>query len=236
MRISELLTSLASWLDSPNNEAFILAQYDDACLKVVAESCAAAAAIIKDASEKVELLEPEAPSMITPESIDSLTDIATAFDASGDPELKRQAAVIDELIITFAASPTAFQEKQAETRRQIDELRQKYQDTKKRSDELHHVEEVKTAIKDSNATKTYNVMEAPLSARCCPDHPGEQMQKVNDSEWQCNLDKKTYDFANGFSLLNGSKVPGSVVENQAHNEHHDYRALFDTRDARLGNV
>ncbi len=234
MRISELLTAIASWLESPHNEALMLSEYDEPSLNLVAEVNTRAAALFKQAAVDIEKVEPEAESVITPESIQSLADIATAFDESMDPELRKQASVIDELLMRISAAPLV-REKRAEAQKEMDELRAKYQDTKKKSDEYHRVPEVKKAIEKSDMTKEYKIMEAPLSARTCPDHPGAQIARVGDHQWQCELDKKVYDFTNGFTLLNGGKVPGSDVSEQTHGEHHDYSSLFDTRETRMQN-
>ena len=107
MRIAEMLKAVASWLESPHNEALLLAEYDENCSSIVAENCVLAAALLRNAAEEVDLIEPPEESNITPESLEQLANIATAFDASGDPELKKQASVIDELLLTIASPPNA---------------------------------------------------------------------------------------------------------------------------------
>ena len=72
MRISEMLQAIASWLESPNNEALLLAEYDETCSKIVAENCVLAAALLKNAAEQVEVVEPAPESNLTPESITEL--------------------------------------------------------------------------------------------------------------------------------------------------------------------
>jgi hypothetical protein len=77
-------------------------------------------------------------------------------------------------------------------------------------------------------------MEAPLSSRYCPDHPGVQIARVGEHMWQCELDKKSYNFETGFSLNNGSRVPGGDVAQQTQGVNVPYHAIFDTREGRLG--
>jgi len=77
-------------------------------------------------------------------------------------------------------------------------------------------------------------LEAPLSTRYCPDHPGVQIARVGEHLWQCELDKKSYNFETGFELNNGSKVPGGDVAQQTQGLNLPYHAIFDTREGRLG--
>jgi len=54
MRISEMLTAIASWLENPDNEALLLSEYDPACMEVVAETCLQAAQVLKLGAEQVD--------------------------------------------------------------------------------------------------------------------------------------------------------------------------------------
>ena len=235
MRISEMLTAIASWLESPDNEALLLSEYDENCMDVVANSCVLAAAILKNAAEEVEMLEPQQESNITPEAIEDLASLANAFDASGDPNLKKQASVLDELLLTIATPPNALQNKKAEQEDRLDEIKRKYQDPKKHLEEVNKIADVKKAVEKSNITKEYRILEAPLTSRYCPDHPGAQISRVGENLWQCDLDKKTYNYRAGFSLANGDKVPGGDVSNQTQTLNVPTQSLFDTREGRLNN-
>jgi hypothetical protein len=233
MRISEMLNAIASWLESPNNEAILLAEYDDECLKVVAESCVQAAALLKITAETVEDIEPPEESKLTPESLDGLVQIATAFDASGDPELKKQASVIDELLLTIASPPNALSSiKEAEDKK-IDELQRKYKKPSEELERLNKVSDSLKAIEKSQMTKDMRPLEGSLSTRTCPDHHGCQMARIGEDEFQCNIDKKIYDFKNGFTLNDGTKIPGGDVSLQTTTLDIPYFTLFDTRDDRM---
>lgn len=234
MRIAELLNAMASWLESPNNEALQLSEYHEESMKVVAESCVLAAALLKKAADEVEAMEPAPESKITPESVEEIAALAAALDASGDPALVKQASVLDELLLTIAAPPNATKEKQAAEDYRIEELRKKYEGPR---EELHKMEKVTEAdkrIQDSGYTKEYKIMEAPLSSRYCPDHPGAQIRRVGEHVWECELDKKTYNYETGFELNNGSKVPGGDVAQQTQGLATPFHAIFDTREGRLG--
>jgi hypothetical protein len=234
MRISELLNAMASWLESPNNEALQLSEYHEESMKVVAESCVLAAALLKKAADEVSDLEPPAESKITPESIEEIAALAAALDASGDPALVKQASVLDELLLTIAAPPGSASEKQAAEDYRIEELRKKYEMPREELRKMEKTTEAEKRIKDSGYTKEYKILEAPLSTRYCPDHPGAQISRVGEHVWQCELDKKSYNFETGFELANGSRVPGGDVAQQTQGMNTPFHAIFDTREGRLG--
>jgi hypothetical protein len=234
MRISEMLHAIASWLESPNNEALLLAEYDDKCMKVVSESCVLAAALLKTAADEVDGIEPAPESVITSESIQEIAALASAFDASGDPGLKKQASVLDELLLSIAAPPGALATKKAAEDYRLEELRKKYQNPTKELADTHKLADVEKAIDKSQMTKAYNVLEAPLSSRYCPDHPGAQIARIGEHLWQCELDKKMYNYDTGFTLINGNKVPGGDVSNQTQGLSVPTHAIFDSREGRMG--
>lgn len=234
MRISELLNAMASWLESPNNEAMLLAESDDQCLQVVAESCVLAASLLKKAADQVDVLEPPTESAITPESIEETAALANALDATNDPQLKRVASVLDELLLSVAAPPNAYAARKDLQEQRIIEIQKKYQQPRETLHDYNKIGVSEKAIEKSNFTKDYRILEAPLSSRYCPDHPGAQIARVGEHMWQCELDKKTYNFESGFELNNGSKVPGGDVAQQTQGLNIPYHAIFDTREGRLG--
>ena len=232
MRISEMLIAIAEWLESSNNEAVMLAEYDDKCLEVVAQSCVDAAVSLRKAASQVDELEPQEESSITPEALDELKTLADALDASGNEKLIRQASVIDELLLTIASPPGLKRNKLAESEREIDSIREEYK-ANKTLDKLNHIAEAEKAIDSSNMTKDYRILEAPLNTRYCPDHPGQMMIRVKDREFQCGLDKKVYNFSEGFKLENGDKVPGGDVSMQTKFDNHSMNTVFDSRESRI---
>lgn|SRR5574337_596212 len=234
MRTAELLYAMASWLESPNNEALLLAEGDDKCMRVVAESCVLAAELLKKAADEVDVLEPPTESVITPESIEETAALANALDQSGDPALKRMASVLDELLLTVAAPPNAYAERKDLLDNRADEIKKKYQQPREMLHDYNKIGRSEKAIEDSGFTKDYKILEAPLSSRYCPDHPGAQIARVGEHVWQCELDKKTYNFETGFELNNGSKVPGGDVAQQTQGLDIPFHAIFDTREGRLG--
>lgn len=234
MRISEMLTAIASWLESPDNEALLLAEYHEESAKVVAESCVLAAALLKNAAEQVLDMEPAEESKITPDAVEGIAALAAAFDASGDPALKKQASVLDELLLSIAAPPNAYAERKDLQDQRLLSLKSKYEDPTKELRDVNKIADSEKAIEKSDMTKHYRIMEAPLSTRYCPDHPGVQISRIGEQMWQCELDKKAYNFETGFELNNGAKVPGGDINQQTQTTEIPYHAIFDTREGRLG--
>ena len=234
MRISEMLNAIASWLENPDNEAILLSEDDELCMHVVVEACVKAASEIKKAAEIVEDIEPLEPSNITPESIDGLANLACVFDQSGDPELKKQASVIDELLLTISAPKDALQQKLAAEDRRLDELKKKYEQPRQTLHDVNKISESEKAIAKSNMLKTPEVVGGSLSTRYCPSHPGCPMIREAEHTWRCELDNKVYNYETGFELEDGTKVPGGSVDLQTQNCLSDIgHSLFDSREGRL---
>lgn len=233
MRVSELLMTVAKWLESPDCEAILLAEDDLDCLDSVVKTCITAAAILKKGAEEAEALEPQREPQLTPEALDHLNQIVTAFDSSGDADLQKTASVIDELLLTIASPPKwATSYKEAQENR-LDVLKAKYEDAKKQLDEVNKVKESAKAIDKAPMFKEYRIMENPLSTRTCPDHAGGLLARVGENMWQCQLDKKVYNWNTGFTNERGEKVPGGDVANQTPIYHPEPHAIFDTREGRL---
>jgi hypothetical protein len=234
MRIAEFLAAVASWLESPDNEALMLAEYDEACLTKAAQVCVQAATILRQGAEELEHLEPQAESILTTENLDQLNTMTTALDMSGDVDLKKAASVIDELLLTVAAPPDWAKKFKQKQDGKIDSIKNNYQSTREQLHEVNHVAEAEKAIEKSPFSKAYRIMEAPLQTRSCPDHAGAQMQRVDDSIWKCSLDGKVYNYALGYTTERGERVPGGSVALQGPASELDQtHAIFNTREERL---
>lgn len=229
MRVSELLNAIAIQLESPENEALILSESNDKCLEAVAAGCCMAAQILRKTAEKVELLDLQEQSNLTSESIDDLGKFATALDQSGDEELQKTAALIDELLLTIAAPPNWFKNYKEAQEKKVNEMKAQYLDAHKELHEMNKVKESAQAIDKSPIFKEYRIMEHALSTRNCPDHAGVQLQRIGQDQWQCSLDHKIYDWANGFDLENNAHVPGGNVSEQTPKEMAHPEAMFSTR-------
>lgn len=177
---------------------------------------------------------------LTPESIDEMAEIAQAFYDSGDPLLIKQASVLDEILFTLGNSKSAVIAYKKAEEEELAKLREKarsaaleksYVDVQKELDDQNKVAETGKAIKDQ--VKVYRSLEAPLSTRTCPDHPGAQMARIGDSTYQCSMDKKVYNWESGFETMKGSKVPGGGVQYQIpeFGTRDEGDTVFDTRES-----
>lgn len=231
MKLSEKILTVASWLEDSENDLMVNAEMDEKCLIAVADALVKAASALKAAASVVVEVE---PSILTPERLDEMAAIAAEFDASGDELLMKQASVLDELLLTIAAprgSNIQFRDTQDD---RIEQLKKKYNGPKTELDEINKVSDSIKDIEKSPYYKTYRPLEAPLSSRYCPDHPGGLIVRVGEHTWQCVMDKKIYNYDMGFKLLDGSSVAGGGVQNQIPLHPQQGHEIFDTRNSRLG--
>lgn len=231
MKLSEKILTVANWLADSDNDLIVNAENDEQHLRWVAEALVTASEILKATASAVKKTEPH---QLTPQKLDEIAAVAQAFDESGDEFLMKQASVIDELLLTIAAprgSNIQFRETQDD---RIEQLKKKYDDIKKEHDEMNKVSDAVKDIEKAPISKKYRILEAPLSTRYCPDHPGGLVVRVGEHTWQCVLDKKIYNYNTGFKTLDGNSVPGGGVEYQIPDHPQEGHALFDTRDSRLG--
>lgn len=229
MKSRELLEKLAQSLLDPCSDLLVLAE-QEGTLPIIAAAVVETVEIFRKASE--EILE----ASITPEFLDEVAAIATAMQNSGEPELIKEASMLDELLLTFGtpqAEITKAKSAQDATIEKIKGQQDPFKKVKEEQDKDNKVEEARKLIAD--AIKKYRPLEHPLSTRTCPDHPGALMIRVADDVYQCAMDKAIYNYITGFTTMKGEKVPGGDVANQTQalferpNEH----TSFDTREHRL---
>lgn len=231
-KLSDKILVIAKWLEAQDNE--LLVEASEEHLDSLALSLVQASDILKEVAEEIKATEPSTPTLITSESLEEMAAIAASFDESGDPLLEKQAAVLDEILMTLSTPKDYhFNFKKAEDDK-IDILKKKYKEPKEELDENIGVKEALDALKKSPTFKTYRPMEASLSARTCFDHPGAQMARIAEGTWQCSLDHKIYNYDTGFTTLHGDKIGGGSVNEQTPKYHEEGHQMFDHRDARLG--
>lgn len=232
MKLSDKILVVAAWLEANDNE--LLSQASDEHLDTLALSLVQASDVLKEVAEEIKASEPAEQTSLTPEKLDELAAVAASFDESGDEFLEKQAAVIDEILLTLSTPQDyIFSFKKAEDDK-IDTLKKKYKTPKEELDENIGVKEALDALKKSPTFKEYRPLETSLSTRTCFDHPGAQLARVGDDTWQCSLDHKVYNYATGFTTLHGDKVGGGSVSEQTPKFHEDGHQMFDNRDGRLG--
>lgn len=237
IKLSEKLTKLASEFIDLDNELLVLAEEtnDDEVLFNVSLALAKAAKAIQMAKDFVESKGGE---VVTYEDLQVMAAIADEFDASGDPVLMKQAAVLDQVLLNFSKRT----EKSAEDT-ELDRLHQKYRQqgmekAYKTAPEEHDrdIQSADAADAINKRFKEYRPLEASLSTRYCPDHPGEMLYRVGEDVFQCALDKKMYNYKEGFTTQKGNAVPGGDVSQQT--KSHVDRAIeqmsFSTRESAMG--
>lgn len=294
MRTADMLIAIASWLEGKDNEALLLAEHDELCMDQVAEACIKAASVLREAADKVDLMEGQRKLLVaetehllqsfaaTPfgknilsvalfdgeekfaevvgtaselleklqtvelpegveatvgvmagqEGLDEIAKLAGVFDKSEDEKLHKVASVMDELLLTIAVDPDWSKSFKAAQKKQIDDLKRKYQDVKESLDKVLAVEDTKKAITDSKYYEVKRPLEAPLSQRACPDHQ-TPMSRVGEDTFQCPLDKKIYNWREGFTTEKGAKIPGGGVEEQTKINTHQPHTIFDNREDRM---
>ena len=220
MKTSEILYSFAKYLENPNNEILTASSdnSDEDCA-MASFACIQAAQVFKKVALDMIESEPD----LTESAIDDLQDVVAAFESSGNPDLEKSAAAIEDLVNSFVKS--AAYERSTTT-----------EDIKNLYHQKHRIDEKKAEItsrfEKSNYTKEYKPLEQALLTRHCPDHAGVNLIRLGDYVGQCALDKKVYDFRNGFTTLNGNKVPGTTVTNQKDHDRQIFGTSNTTREDR----
>lgn len=240
MNLYDRLEALSDQLIDSNNEILILAEEenDPELFESVVKALVQASFIIKNAHKKISTKE----NIITPKMLDELVDFATALDMSGDQTLQKKAAVIDQLLLNIGVakqSNQVFKEAQEE---EISKLRKEYKENainssyKSVKDSLDKDMLASEAVKSiKESIKEYRPLETSLSSRYCPDHPGTSVIRVADDVYQCPLDKKIYNYKEGFETMRHNIVPGTSVQNQtqALTSRQLEETSFSTRESKL---
>lgn len=166
--------------------------------------------------------------------------VATAndFDNSNDPRLQKAADLLDNIL---QLKTSIFRAASSED--ELNKLRDEYYNkarehdygstASEQYDKNNAAEQTARAFKDQ--VKQYRVLEAPLSTRYDPDHPGVSLIRISDNVYQSSLTGKVYDYYNGYTTNKGNKIPGSSVDRQVPDWSNDMPSglMFDTREGRL---
>ena len=214
---------------------------NDLVLYTAAKAIITAQEVLKNSIDNLHFLADKTAVELNEEDIEIIAALASEFENSGDEVLEKQASVLDQVLINFAQQGT-LQEAKKRAEEEIDRIRKQYREESLKN----KYEEPKKAhekdIKASEATKQiedqikrYRPLEASLSTRYCPDHPGVQVTRVADGIVQCELDKKMYNFREGYTTMKGNSIPGGDVQEQTRN--FSTRPIesmtFSTRESRL---
>lgn len=239
MSISINLRVLASKLEKNSDDLLIRAsEKGPEVFEKVATAVAAASSLMEEVADDIDN---KANFDVTEKQLDEMAALATAFDKSGDPLLKKQASVLDDILLSIAASKTAALESRKvyddEITRLRDELRRVRKDeayVKPAQDHAAMHNKVEQAKAVAQQVKRYRPLEAPLQTRYPPDRPGGQMTRITDHVYQDIVTGIIYDYKSGYKTQKGNEVPGGAVEYQSR-DFGDVRnqgaSLFETRES-----
>lgn len=205
----DLLKSTAAWLDNSDNEIYALLEFDEDSLNVTAKACTIASAVLQKAAMDLQIIsgieDTNKYSFDMEDVLDGLNSLAGEFECSDNPDLVKKANLLEDILLTISSNV----EEQSRFKQAI---QKKIDDIKKKSKEGISV--VKASIDDTDKGKELRPLQAPLSTRSCPDHPGVSLVRISDGLFYCPLNGKQYDYANGYATEKGNKVPGTSVKNQ----------------------
>lgn len=235
--ISRSIKALAEKLQNDSDTVLEAAEAQPELFKAVATSVADAIVGLEKAAEIIERNEPQFSS----EDLEGIVQLANTLDSQDDEDLRKQASVLDEILLTIGAPKNAIAEGKARTEDEINRLREKYR-TEHREKLYHNKtstefenqwrrEDVQKAVKEQ--VKEFRTMQSPLSSRYCPDHPGVGVSRIADRVYQCSLDKKIYNYETGFKTNKGNTIPGGGVDMQSPDwgNRDQGHMTFDTRES-----
>lgn len=237
----QALLALADSLATENNEILQLADTTDneEALNVVAQALVESSLLLQKAASKLDDMFYEDIKTLSPEAVESLAALAEEFDKSDDPFLQKQASVFDQILLSLAAPKDAHLEFKKSIQTEIERLKQARRD----HDAFYNQPKVgfdpdKMRKAVNEQVKEYKPLETALNTRTCPDHPGAQIQRIDDQVYQCALDKKVYNYRDGFTTMKGNKVPGGSVDLQTKtmDQNINYDLSFSTRSDKMSKV
>lgn len=173
---------------------------------------------------------------VSAQTVEKIASLAEVFDRSADASMKKQASVMDELLLTIAAPAEWEKNFKARQAKELEELRKDYT----KNEALHKnigVEEAKKAIGKSEYFKDQEIQATELSTRTCPDHYCP-MARVGEAQMQCPLDGRIYDIGAGFKDEHGRvhKPGGANAISEMTKLRHDMHSIFDNRQDRLNKM
>jgi len=162
-------------------------------------------------------------------NVDDFAAMAAELDAAG---FHKEASAIDMILMTFAADPAKIHQVKLSADKKIEELAKKFRDIKSEMRKLHNIEAVEKGVEKSEFMKPVDVSSFPLSTRYSPDLPGVGLTRVSDGVYQEDMTGKVYDYAAGYTMSNGTKIPAADVALQSKMEVRMEMPLYNTRDDR----
>jgi adenylate kinase family enzyme len=211
MSISMDLRVLAKKLEQNSDE--LLSKASDKGLKVfdkVVTAIAASSSLLESVADD---MDNNAEFSISEQQLDDLAAIATAFDQSNIPALKKQASVLDELLLSIAAPKNLVAKIKQANEDEVNRLRENYR-TKRREEAYEQPKEAQSTFNQKKEiakaveqqVKKFVPLEAPLQTRYPPDRPGGHMTRITDHVYQDILTGIVYDFKQGYTTQKGNNT------------------------------
>ncbi len=225
-----------------NHPAVIAAEEtgNDALLQAVSELLLRTEAVVAEGLNKI--ASKFDTNELTMAEVEEIAVMAQVLDTQaaeeGDDLLKKQASVLDQILLNFAQEKTPKAARDEEIERLRSEYRAKsLEEAYKKPTEEHErdIRAAESAKLIGKSIKEFRPLEHTLSIRTCPEHPGAQMSRVADGIYQCSMDKSIYNWNAGFTTQKGNKVPGGQVteQTQALGDRALEQMHFSTRESAL---
>ena len=225
----DLLNSTANWLEDPNNEVYGCLEDNEESLNIAAHACLLASAVLKKATLDIQLIsgiEDNDMSRIE-KALNQLQALADELDSSGDSKLQKKAGVLDEILLTVAADVEEKNKYKKEWAKKINEIKQR---AAKSNEQTKIATEPANKKEPEKKSKEVRPLEKALSSRYCPKHHGAMWMPVAGREdtWQCPVDGEIISFKEGYTALDGKKVPGTATTGQTDMDTH-VEAILSTK-------
>lgn len=237
--ILEILNRYINHFNDPDNDlmtsVFEKGQFSEEKEEAVTNCCAQIIKLLEDCKEQfLQDDEEYEDSVDIDDELNSLAELSYNLMKTNNIDLIKTASVLDEILLTIAASPDVTKQIKKSQENKIKEIKRKYEEFKNSNRYKRNLES-EAKIKDAPVSKDYKILQHSLSTRYCPDHPGVPTLRLEEDVWQCTLDKKIYNYQSGYTLENNSKVPGSSVSEQRGFTKSNTTSMFDTREERIKN-
>ena len=225
------------------NHPVLMSISNDKVMNTVASALVTSSAIFKIAISNIEEMVESCASEFDEQDIDAISMLASEFDSSGDEFLQKQASVLDQILLNFAGHKALLADKKA-AEEEVDKLRREYREKARDAAYSKTRETLEKDIKAADSikaikeqVKTFRPLEHALSTRHCPEHPGTGVIRIGENIYQCEMDKRIYNYQEGYKTMKGNEIPGSDVSEQTRSlgDRVLEQMSFSTRETRLNN-
>lgn len=190
----------------------------------------------------IDHLEEKYGNNVSVEELEAMAALASEYDSSGDEVLTRQAQILDLALRHVIAHQEQNQaqlvaeaeEKKVKNQYLERERKEKYDQPRETLAENNKIKGLGEKYSKEMQAKEYRPQQHALSTRYCPEHPGVGVIPLAEGQYQCSLDKRVFDYKEGYTSLEGDKVPGGAVEMQNRTPLNNINTTvnYDTRESR----